>query len=883
MAEKRIQFSNIVQNQLPAYVKEEFPLISDFLKQYYIAQEFEGAPIDLIQNIDEYVKISELTHLVESVVLDSDLGYDDTTIAVNLIESPKGTDGFPSTYGLLKIDDEIITYTGKTSSSFTGCVRGFSGITSYEKEATTDELVFTQSEAEEHEADSTISNLSILFLKQFLLKTKHQLTPGLEDRTLTAALNQEIFIKQAKDFYLSKGTDRSFEILFKALYDEEVRIIRPKDFLFTPSNAQYRITNDLVVEAIPDGGDPMDLEHSTLFQYPYENNINKAYAPITSVEKISPSIGGTYYKLSLDAGYNRDVRVAGAIYGELSVQPKTQVVGQVAAGSTTIDVDSTVGFGSTGDLFVSYSDSTTGVVSYTSKSLTQFFGVDKISGTLPNASIVGINTFAFGQSFSDQEETILVRINSVLKDLSYEDNTHYYSSGDTAKIKTLGIGATSFKAQNWFYNVAPIYKVDSVTLADASDQSYTVVLGVDHIFRIGDSASIIDSNDVTRSTKIVNVISANTVLIRGQGNLPTETYRLRKDISKVQSNTFPGTEIYATNVQNTYLDNEKLLIASPSLPTYASQPLDVFSQSVTFTTTVDEGATNFEIVITGDHGFYTGDMIYYIPQKVEEEYFDSNGEKKFRLIVKSSIFTADVGFVCLEDISDTSEIEEIPDGQKLYFIKRVDKTTVKLAYSRDQIYAGNYIAASTLLDLVDNIIQPYKFRNKSLESQRLLREVALPENDGTVTETLPGFTGILVNGVEVLNYKSRDRIHYGKINEIEVQSQGSDYDIINPPLLLIEDSVGTAATGHVAVSGNLRDIRIIDSGFDYQETPVVTITGGNGSGAVASANMKQITHSVDFESEAFSEKVSLGSTQSTIGFATFHKFSEGEQVFYITG
>ena len=436
MAEKRIQFSNIVQNQLPAYVKEEFPLVSDFLKQYYIAQEFEGAPLDLIQNIDEYIKISELTHLIKSVVLDADLGYDDTTIDVDLIKSPTGTDGFPDTYGLLKIDDEIITYTGKTSSSFTGCVRGFSGITSYEKEATTDELVFTQSEAAEHDADSTITNLSVLFLKQFLLKIKHQLTPGLEDRPLTADLNQEIFIKQAKDFYLSKGTDRSFEILFKALYDEEVRIIRPKDFLFTPSNAQYRITNDLVVEAIPGGGDPMDLEHSTLFQYPYEGNINKAYAPITSVEKISPSIGGTYYKLSIDAGYNRDVRVDGSIYGEFSVQPKTQVIGQVSAGATTIDVDSTVGFGSTGDLFVNYSDSTTGVVSYKSKSLTQFFGVDTITGTLPNASIVGINTFAFGSSFSDQDESILVRINSVLEDLSYEDKTHYYSPGDTAKIKT---------------------------------------------------------------------------------------------------------------------------------------------------------------------------------------------------------------------------------------------------------------------------------------------------------------------------------------------------------------------------------------------------------------------------------------------------------------
>ena len=31
----------------------------------------------------------------------------------------------------LKIDDEIISYTGITSTSFTGCIRGFSGITGY--------------------------------------------------------------------------------------------------------------------------------------------------------------------------------------------------------------------------------------------------------------------------------------------------------------------------------------------------------------------------------------------------------------------------------------------------------------------------------------------------------------------------------------------------------------------------------------------------------------------------------------------------------------------------------------------------------------------------------------------------------------------------------
>ena len=69
MAEKRIKFNNIVQNQLPTYVREQYPLISEFLRQYYIAQEYQGAPIDLIQNIDQYTKLDRTTNLSYSAKL----------------------------------------------------------------------------------------------------------------------------------------------------------------------------------------------------------------------------------------------------------------------------------------------------------------------------------------------------------------------------------------------------------------------------------------------------------------------------------------------------------------------------------------------------------------------------------------------------------------------------------------------------------------------------------------------------------------------------------------------------------------------------------------------------------------------------------------------
>ena len=82
------------------------------------------------------------------------------------------------------------------------------------------------------------------------------------------------------------------------------------------------------------------------------------------------------------------------------------------------------------------------------------------------------------------------------------------------------------------------------------------------------------------------------------------------------------------------------------------------------------------------------------------------------------------------------------------------------------------------------------------------------------------------------------------------------------------------------MSGSLEEIRVEDSGFDYLDTPIVTITGGNGTGVEVSVNMKLIEHSVNFNSESASSNVNL--TDNTIGFGTFHKFRNVEQIIYKT-
>ena len=424
-----------------------------------------SGPLDLIQNIDQYVKVDEFANITESVGLGATVTSYGDVIPVDMANYPQGTRGFPSSYGLIKINDEIITYTGTSTTSFTGCIRGFSGITSYRSDSQSENLVFEDTNSDSHIKGSVISNLSSLFLKEFLLKTKYQILPGLEDRPISKNVDKNIFIKQSKDFYLSKGTDRSFEILFKALYNEKVNIIRPRDFLFTPSNANYKITRDFVVEPIT--GDPMELELSTLFQDEYAgSDLEKAYAPITHIEKIAVGVGETFYKFSVDAGYNRDSRVEGATYGTFNTHPRTRVVGVVAAGATTFDVDSTVGFATDGELHWKYIDGTVGVSSYTSKNLTQFFGLSGIGKTITSASSVGINTFAHGKSVTNPDETIEVRITSVIHNLEYDRASCLYGSGDDIKIKTLGIGNTDYRLANWFYNVSPCLLYTS----DAADE-----------------------------------------------------------------------------------------------------------------------------------------------------------------------------------------------------------------------------------------------------------------------------------------------------------------------------------------------------------------------------------------------------------------------------
>ena len=104
----KVKINEIIQSQIPEYIDSENPRFGDFIKQYYISQEFQGGSIDIADNLVEYKSLDFLNNetLTGFTSISQYVSKVDETIYVD------STQGWPRQYGLLKVNDEIITYTG---------------------------------------------------------------------------------------------------------------------------------------------------------------------------------------------------------------------------------------------------------------------------------------------------------------------------------------------------------------------------------------------------------------------------------------------------------------------------------------------------------------------------------------------------------------------------------------------------------------------------------------------------------------------------------------------------------------------------------------------------------------------------------------------------
>jgi len=855
--DKRVKVSQIIQGQLPSYVAIENPKSIDFLKQYYLSQDSQGLPADIIDNLDQYLKFDSLTPEVVSgtTTLTADVSDDDSIFNV------ESTKGYPNTNGLFKVGDEIIYYTGSTSNSFTGCVRGFSGITDY----SSGEVVFNKTSAESHSSGDTVSNLNVLFLREFFKSLKVLFAPGFEDESFNSDLNVNNFVKNLRSFYQSKGTNESFNILMSCLFGENATVRNNSESLFSSSESEFRRRLFLVAEKVS-GGDPLLLSGQTLSQDNNSNSlvINGASAPISEVEYTNRD-GKDYYNIYL---FQKYLDPSPGFEGEFSITPSTRCIGEVSIGDNVISVDTTIGFPKSG-LLVSGNN----VITYTDKTINQFLNCSGIERTILSGDDVRTNDVIYGYTRGDNEKVEL-RLTGTISNFEPIAGERIANTnlGDDFRTKSIGrkiINPDENKTvientfNSWKYNTASRIQISSFA-------GSVFVLGIDidkAYLRNGDVVEVVQrgTNIVPVSEATVSITGDNEVVLSGTGISDLNTgisYDIRRKLKKASSSGIElqyGNDKITSNILNTYItkDSSEIFVASNSLPDYEIS-LDTIKRTIPVAS-VDSGSIQdlnsygtYNILSFSDTvPFITGDEIVYIAGTAEtpisglefgRNYFVEvlSPANKIRLYVARSFI----------QVSQNIKINE-----------PIDEDTG----------SHSFIAASQY--------------NKKIRGQKLLKKFSLERSFDTGSEinTIPGPTGMLINGVEVVNYKVEDKIYYGPLEEITLFNGGGGYDVVNPPKLNITGSsstTGTNAITNLAVTGVLKDVLIDPQDFNINKINSISIVGGNGTGAEVEPIVIDYFRQVGFNGKYTESGGGVSIYEDTIETINNHNFKDGEPIVY---
>ncbi len=897
--EKRVQLNKIIESQLPEFLVADFPKAVDFFKQYYISQEYQGGNIDLVDNLDRYIKVDNLVPevVVGSTILSSDIDTSATTITV------ESTKGFPDDYGLLKINAEIITYTGKTDTSFTGCIRGFSGVTGYNKNisdninfSNKETLLFSETEASAHKTNDTVTNLSVIFLQEFYKKLKATFTPGFEDLKFVDDLNVGNFIKNARNFYQAKGIEESVKILFKILYGANAEVIDLEQRLIKPSSAEYIRREIFVVKNLPflnektgfyEYGDPFKLKGQTIFK----NDDTDVSASISEVEIFTRN-SETFYKLGVFVGNNDRQHIRGLF----SVPGASRVIEDVNPNDSIITVDSTIGFGHTGTLItntesinfitstsnpVTIVDSNT-VITYTSKSINQFYGCVGeggdigIGSTIKLGQLIRSNESVLGYEDGDITKEVHLRVTGVLSEFEPLEDIPLMEDEEEIGVRNLGEiipnpeGDQTFKevfANSWIYNTSTRYIAESVNGSTFSLGFNSVVNEAS--LKVGDFVEIVagtigigtvaypsTSSGSFATVSSIDFANKTVTLTNTSGFVPdpTRSYSIRRKIIKASSSgadLLHGNNTQVSNILNVYTDNDGThgYVASNSLPGY--EIVENIVEEVNIETSPGSSLSDFD-------SFYKAYNLIEFSNPVLFE----DGDK--------IVYTSDYPYSGLE-------------SGETYYITVVSERKIKVYISREVLASGEHVRVGPNAVAGTHTFTLDRHSNRKIADNKILRKFPLAPSDNDINsdKRIDGSIGILIDGVEIVSPNSQNKVYYGPLTSFEVLNGGKDYDVISLPEISISAGVGGFdAKVQPYVKGSVKDVYVDPQDFDVKSVSSVSLTGGNGSGCTLEPVVGSRFREIKFDSRRLDLGGGIDINAETITFTQNHNLTTGDVIIY---
>ena len=515
-AVKTKRISTLIETQLPEFISTEYELFSKFVTKYYEQQEVQGGTLDIINNIQKYADIDyyEKNLLKQSDVLDVSITDTDDTIVLQDATS------FPKRNGYVRIDDEIIFYESRTSTTLSGAVRGVSGNTTLGD--LYDSSSYTSTDAAPHSSGQRVFNVSNLFLYALVKNFENQYLGSFPEKYLRGEVDKRTLIKNIQKFYKAKGTTSSIKFVFNTIVsrtaDNKPEVYKPRDFTYKASESDWINVYALKCKVV--SGNVNDLIGKKIVQtatdeYGYADaTVDNVYADGTSDNEVIYNI----------------VLAPETVNGEFAISTKTKLEKAVTGTDSTgdrINVSSTIGWEKTGSILIGNE-----TITFEEKTVTQFIIKDR----QPSGAIAYPAGTSVYKPVTIANSNVTLLTFGVVYNLKPEDAQPYSSPGDKILVSRPGfetadtkIVQTGTNQTRWLLNQGTAPVIPTLPNIQSSLSQLTTdvssIFADDQYYYITSSSfpsyKILDGSTVSETLLDQRILR----IIRKEATRTTETYK----------------------------------------------------------------------------------------------------------------------------------------------------------------------------------------------------------------------------------------------------------------------------------------------------------------------------------------------------------------------
>ena len=421
-----------VPSTVPLFIHETYREFVEFMEEADGSEERIGFSQNLLQNLQKYRDFNTYRNkVIKEGVLNGNITADSDELVL------ENGYGFPEENGILYIDEEIILYRKKEGNTFSGLQRGASGtviLPTFTADGT-----YRITAAAAHNTESVVYNLSTLFLASLLETIYESYAPGLNANRVSPDINNATLLEHIQDFFAAKGSKLGIKAFFKILFAEnDVEVNYPGDRMITPSKSTWYEPEIVRVLPLPEVFCPIGTK-----LLPPDKFINsKLEFYLERYESEDIPLGEAICEYAFSYSFENEVQYEmslqkDSLSGVLPATPKTILTRNIQKDDATITIESTLGFPQSGVFYVGNEG-----ISYTSRSLNQFFGCKR--------GYIGIATdHTLGESVFGR---LILRSETLVDNVKYE--TYCWVLALAQKVNVLD-GGLLHKKTDPVYVAAP--------------------------------------------------------------------------------------------------------------------------------------------------------------------------------------------------------------------------------------------------------------------------------------------------------------------------------------------------------------------------------------------------------------------------------------------